>query len=111
MKTRKRRAKRRMKIFFMIVGLSLIFLLLMFAPMFNVSLVEVHGNTRYADEKIKEASGIVLGENGFRQLKFTPESILELRLTEAEDRIERLPYVKSCKARIVFPAAISVEIE
>ena len=99
MKTRKRHAKRRLKVLFIVAVLALIILMLLFAPIFNMSSITVTGSTRYTPDKIKEVSGLNLGENGFRQLNLALESIFELRLLDSEDKIEELPYVKNCIVR------------
>ena len=41
----------------------------MFAPIFNIKYIEVIGSEKYTDEEIIAASGIRIGDNGFRKLK------------------------------------------
>lgn len=110
MKTARKRAKKRLAVFFFIVGLALIVMLLLYAPVFNISAIEVLGSTRYPDKKIIGMSGIKIGENGFRKLRLEPESILKLRLTDSERKISQLPYVKSCTVNLVFPDKVSVKV-
>ncbi len=110
MKATKRRVKRRLKILLVIVGMALILLFLFFAPFFNIRSIEVKGSTRYPPEQIKEMSGLMLGENGFRKLKLDAEAILELRLIDSEEKLEQLPYVKACTVSLVFPDKVSIAI-
>lgn len=110
MRAVKRRVKRRLKIFFVMVGVALILLFLFFAPFFNINTILVTGSTRYTSEKIIEVSGLILGENGFRKLKLEPDAILELRLIDSEMKIEQLPYVKDSTVSLVFPDKVSIEV-
>jgi cell division protein FtsQ len=82
----------------------------MYTPFFNINSIEVTGSTRYTPEKIKEASGITLGENGFRKLNLAIDSIIGLRILDSEENIEKLPYVKSCTVSLDLPDAVSVKI-
>ncbi len=106
---RKRRAKRRLKVMLFIVGLALILLVLLYAPIFNITAIDVTGVTRYEPEQIRQISGLVLGENGFRKLKFTPEA-LELRLIDSEKKVESLSYIKDCRVSLVFPNKVKIEV-
>jgi cell division protein FtsQ len=90
--------------------MALVLLMLLFAPIFNISSIKVSGSSRYTPEKIEEASGIKLGDNGFRQLKLMPESIFELRLLDAEEKIKRLPYIKNAAVSIVIPNGVSIKV-
>ncbi|MCX7771813.1 MAG: FtsQ-type POTRA domain-containing protein [Clostridia bacterium] len=110
MKKKRRRAKNRLKLLLGIAGLALILMLLLFAPVFDIHAIVVTGSTRYTPDKIKEVSGIVLNENGFRKLPLKPEAILGLRLTDSENKIRRLPYVKDCTVRLVFPDRVKISI-
>ncbi|MGI6085668.1 MAG: cell division protein FtsQ/DivIB [Acetivibrionales bacterium] len=105
-----RHAKTRLKIliFILVLGLSLVILL--FAPIFNIKSIEVKGSSRYTAEKVIETSGIVIGENGFRKLRLKAEALLELRLLDSEEKISRLPYVKYCTVKIVFPDRVEIRI-
>jgi len=107
---KKVRAKTKLKIFLFVLLLALCFVVLLFAPFFNIKSIEVEGSSRYTAEKIIEASGIIIGENGFRKLKLDPEAILELRLLDSEERIRQLPYVKTCTVKIVFPDSVKINI-
>ena len=52
----------------------------------------------------------MIGENGFRKLRLRPEAILELRLLDSEEKINQLPYVKSCTVKIDFPDNVKIQI-
>lgn len=110
MKKKKRSVKTRLGILLFFLGLISFFLILLFAPFFNISSIEVVGANRYSPEKIKEVSGVLIGENAYRKLKFKAEAILGLRLLDSEDMIKQLPYVKTSRVSIVFPNKILVRI-
>jgi hypothetical protein len=110
MKTKSRRVKTRLKVLIAIAVLALIMLVLLFAPFFNISSIEVSGSTRYTPDIIKETAGTLIGENAFRKLRLKSEAILELRLLDTEAMIERLPYIKDCTVSIVFPNRIAIEV-
>ena len=103
-------AKKALKILIFVLVLALGLVILLFAPFFNIKSIEVEGNSRYTAEEIIDSSGIRIGENGFRKLRLDPESILELRLLDSEDKIKQLPYVKTCIVKIVFPNDIKIHI-
>lgn len=105
-----RRVKRRLKVFLVMVGLAIVLLFLLYAPIFNITAIEVEGSKKYTNEKITEASGINIGENGFRLLPLKPEAILELRLLDSEERINQLPYVKASTVKLIFPDKVSIKI-
>ncbi|HHW21464.1 MAG TPA: FtsQ-type POTRA domain-containing protein [Clostridiaceae bacterium] len=107
---KRRGVKRRLIVLLFMVGLTVILLFLLFAPIFNIREIEVYGSSKYPDDVIREASGIIIGENGFRQLSLKPESILDLRLLDSEERIKRLSYVKSCTVRLHLPDRVSIAI-
>lgn len=110
MKKRKRRAKRRLKVLLFIIGLALILLVLLYAPLFNITAIEVIGSTRYSGEQIKEVSGVLPGENGFRKLKLSFEALLELRLLDSEEKVKTLPYIKDCTVSLVFPNRVAIKV-
>ena len=110
MKKNKRRAKRMLKFFIFVVVLALIMLIFLYAPLFNIKSIQVMGATRYTPEKIKEVSGVLIGENGFRKLKLSVDAILGLRFIDSEDSIEKLPYIKECRVCLVFPNKVVVKI-
>lgn len=109
MRKKKQRAKKRIKVLIFIVGLALILLVLLYAPMFNITAIDVIGVTRYQPDEIRQISGIQPGENGFRMLKLTLEA-LELRLIDSEKNIKSLPYVKDCRVHLVFPNKVAITV-
>lgn len=107
---KRRRVKRRLIVFLFMVGSTVILLFLLFAPIFDIKEIEVYGSSKYTDEAIKETASIIIGENGFRQLRLKPEAILELRLLDSEERIKELSYVKTCTVRLQLPDRVSITI-
>ncbi len=107
-------AKKQKKIgavfFLLLIGFSLILLTILYAPIFNISSIAVGGNTKYTDEEIKQMSGIIPGENGFRKLRLTPRSLLELRLIDSEEKINQLPYIKNSQVRLKFPDRVEISV-
>jgi cell division protein FtsQ len=107
---KKKRSKARFKILLALLALAFALLFLMFAPIFNIKYIEVIGSEKYTDEEIIAASGIRIGDNGFRKLKITPESLFEFRILDSEEGIKRLSYVNTCKVSIVFPDKVLIKI-
>lgn len=107
---KKRSAKTRFKILVFLIVVALILLFLLFAPLFNIKHIEVKGTERYTTEEIISASGIRIGENGFRKLMIEPKALLELRLLDSEDKIKQLPYVKTSTVSLVFPNRVLIQL-
>lgn len=83
---------------------------LLFTPFFNVQAIEVKGTTHYDQEKIIQTSGLVLGQNGFHYLGFSPEALLGLRFTHVEEKLKTLPYIKTAKAQFVMPDSVRINL-
>jgi len=96
---------------FALIGVITVSLVVLYAPIFNISVIKVKGNTKYSEEEIIQASGLSVGENGYKKLRLNAESILELRLTYSEKNIETLPYIKSSRVSLVFPDGIMIEVQ
>lgn len=105
-----KRRVRRLIFLFVVIGFALGLFILLYAPIFSISYIEVSGSTRYSDETIKEMSGLNIGQNGYRGLKLSAGSIFELRLTDSEKSINRLPYVKDSRVSLIFPNGVSIKI-
>lgn len=84
--------------------------MLLFTPIFNIRNIRVEGAGYYTAEEIRLASGLTLGENAFRKIKFSPEAILGLRLLEAEAAIETLPRIKEARVFIIFPDEVGITV-
>lgn len=110
MKRKKRRMRRWLKFALALALLALVSVMLLFTPLFAIKEIQVSGTGRYSADELKLQSGILPGDNGFRKLKLTPESILGLRLTDAEKALESLPYVKDATVRILFPDGLSITV-
>ncbi len=107
---KKKRSKTRFKILIALIVLAFVLLFLLFAPIFNIKHIEVMGSERYTDEEIIAASGISIGENGFKRLSMNPKSLFELRILDGEEKIQQLPYVNTCTVSIVFPNKVFIQI-
>ncbi len=107
---RSKRKKKGLAFAAVLAVLAFIMLILLFAPFLNIHSIEVYGENHYNEDEIRNLSGILPGENGFRQIPLSPEAILSLRLTEAEQKLKALPYVKSAVVRLVFPDTVAVTI-
>lgn len=104
------RAKTRLKILLFLIGSAFVLLFLLFAPIFNIKHIEVKGSEKYTSDEIIAASEISIGENGFRKLNIYPQALLELRLLDSEENIVKLPYVKTCTVKLVFPDKVLIQV-
>lgn len=111
MKSKSRRIKKRWVFLFTLILLMAVSLVILYTPMFNISFIKVKGNTKYSQDEIIQASGILMGENGFKKLRLNVESIFELRLTDNEKNIERLPYIKNSRVSLIFPDGVLIEVQ
>lgn len=82
------------------------------SPFFNINTMMVKGNAHYDRQTLTAASGIVQGNNGFRQMFEKPGKFYFLRIGLAEKSIiESCPYVKNVKVRFLIPSAVMIEVE
>lgn len=82
------------------------------SPYFNVNKMVVKGADRYDHQTLIAASGVNVGDNGFRQIFSNPEKFYFLRFGFAEKAVmERCPYIKSVKVRFVIPSTVSIEVK
>lgn len=99
-----------MRILLLLICPVLLGIMLFFTPFFNIRNIRVEGAGYYSQEEIRLASGITLGENGFRQIRFSPEAILGLRLIDAEAAIEALPRIDEARVFIIFPNEVGIRV-
>ena len=71
-----------------------------FTPYFNISQVNITGNSRVSAQEIEQASGITQGSNIFR-----------VKLSSVKRRIQNISYIHSVKVKREFPNQISIEVE
>ena len=99
---RRRRRKRRniffyTALFLLVIGVAV---LLCFTVLFKLETITVSGSSRYSAEEIIKASGLVKGENLFRQ-----------DVEKASDRVEeQLPYIGEANISRKLPAEIVITV-
>lgn len=99
---RRRRRRRRNIVFYtalflLVIGVAI---LLCFTVLFKLETVSVSGSSRYSAEEIVKASGLVKGENLFRQ-----------DLDKASSRVEEaLPYIGEAQVSRKLPAEIVITV-
>ena len=99
---RRRRRRRRNIVFYtalflLVIGVAI---LLCFTVLFKLETVSVSGSSRYSAEEIIKASGLVKGENLFRQ-----------DLDKASSRVEEaLPYIGEAQVSRKLPAEIVITV-
>ena len=99
---RRRRRRRRNIVFYtalflLVIGVAI---LLCFTVLFKLEMVSVSGSSRYSAEEIIKASGLVKGENLFRQ-----------DLDKASSRVEEtLPYIGEAQVSRKLPAEIVITV-
>ena len=95
-----RRQKRQVAFLTLIILIASIVAIMLLTPGFNISKIEVYGNTAVTDEEIKQASGIVTGIN-----------IFSVNMDEAEDNIKTMAYIEDVQVKRVFPSTIKITVE
>lgn len=118
LQTQKRSNKNTFKLGFFWLKFILILALLVttivfiaLSPLFNIKTIEASGTTKYKNDTLAGLSGIKTAENGFKQLGYSPASILTLRFGNAENILRKeCPYIKDVKVRYVLPSGIAISI-
>jgi cell division protein FtsQ len=81
------------------------------SPLFAVKKIEVRGAAHYTAESLISLSGVIEGENGFKQVGSSLGSILTLRIGSAEQAISRgCPYVKAVNVKYVLPGSVIIDV-
>lgn len=116
-KKRKRNQKAKMRFVFWLkfvltAGLLVATLVLLaLSPLFAVNRVEVKGAVHYSEGSLISISGVVIGENGFRQVGSSLGNAFRLRVGSAEKAIRLgCPYVETVKVGYVLPATIVIDV-
>ncbi len=100
-KERKRRIRRAVLTVGAVLCSIVLCVLLLLLLVFKTETVTVKGDTKYLDEMIIEAGGIVTGE-----------PLYFVKIREAEERIPKeLPYIKSVKIEREFPDTIVMTVK
>ncbi|MBR6736616.1 MAG: FtsQ-type POTRA domain-containing protein, partial [Oscillospiraceae bacterium] len=100
--TRKRRSKRRYTLYYLlafvlVVAVGLVMSLTVF---FEITTINVSGNTMYADNEIIALSGIMTGDNLIR----VPARKIESKI------VESYPYIKTADVKRVLPDSVTIHI-
>ncbi len=82
------------------------------SPFFNIKEISANASKHYSENILAEASGISLGQNGFRLLFEGAGRIYLLHIGSAEKQIlEKCPYVKSANVRYILPSKVIIRVE
>lgn len=99
----KRRRRRRRRIILVVLVVILlcagIFCLLFLTPFFLIQKTAYYGYEQVAEEEIAAAAAIPIGENTFK-----------IKMSEIEERVEKLPYVKDARVRRKLPDCINIMV-
>jgi len=86
--------------------------LLGLSPLFNISGIDAYGIEYCSDKDIIEASGIIKGVNGFKNIGGSPRNFFLLRYGQAEsDILNKCPYVKDIIVKYNLPNKVSIHIQ
>lgn len=111
-KKRQARRKKALKIIIFIVMLSSILVLFCMSPLFDISQIQVEGAEHCKEENIINASGISIGQNGFRYIGGNFRNFIFLRYGQAELNIlNSFPYIKDAVVRYILPNKVLISIE
>ena len=81
-----------------------------YSPFFYVDNIIVNGNMYYEKQKIVEKVDINKEVNIFNFLGGSINHLVSFRSEEIEERVSKLPYVKSAKAKLKLPKTIIIDI-
>ncbi len=110
-KNKSKRKLRWLKLVIELIIMGACIVLLAISPLFNIREIEVYGSEHYNKEEIKNASGIVIGSNGFKAVGSDLRNIFTFRDGKAEINIlKSCPYVKDVKAVFNITGVIKVKI-
>lgn len=94
-----RRRRNFFKILLLISLLSLVVVFVLKTDFFSIDTIEVEGNFKLDNKSIVDRSKIYIGEN-----------IFKIKLSEAENRIRNLPYIKESEVKRKFPKTIIIDV-
>ena len=82
------------------------------SPFFNIKEITANASKHYDGNILSEASGISLGQNGFRLLSGGAGRFYLLHIGSAEKQIlGKCPYVKSANVRYILPSKVIISVE
>jgi cell division protein FtsQ len=98
----KRKQKRKVKrlVLLSIIMVSTLITLCFKLPYFNITTIEILGNSNASKAEINDAAKITLGSN-----------IFNARFNQSKKRIMENPYILGVKFKKVFPSKVVIEIE
>ena len=87
-------------------------ILLLMSSFFNIKEIHVVGNSRCKEEEIIDASGVVTGVNGFKNVGTGIKHFIGLRYGNAEKNILQFSsYVKDVTVKFVLPSTVKIIIK
>ncbi len=98
-KKMKKRHRKQLAFLVALVLVASVMAIVLLTPAFNISKIEVYGNSVLKDEQIIQASGIVKGIN-----------IFEMSVKESKNNIKSLGYVESVKIKRSLPSTVKITI-
>jgi len=108
---RKKRLIRTLKFLIFVALLSGIFYLMTTLQMFNITKIEVYGNSKIKSQDIISATNIYIGGNGFKHATKDFNTGILLRYGDEENRIlKSFSYVKTAIVRYKPPKKVRIDI-
>ncbi|HHV96446.1 MAG TPA: FtsQ-type POTRA domain-containing protein [Clostridiaceae bacterium] len=109
-KTKRNRIK--IEIIFVLLLFVIVLFMFIMSPIFNISDIIVDGSSHYTAQEIINASGISIGENGFKNIGGNYKHYILFRYGQAEKNIiSSLPYVKDVVVKYIIPNKVIINIE
>ncbi len=99
MRKMKRRQKKRLAFLVALVLMASVVAIILLTPAFNISKIEVYGNSVLKDEQIIKSSGIIKGVN-----------IFGISTKEAKENVKSLGYVESVKIKRSLPSTVKITV-
>ena len=99
MRKMKRKQKKRIAFLLALVLVASLIAIILLTPAFNISKIEVRGNSVLKDEQIIKSSGITEGVN-----------IFSISAKEAKENIKALGYIESVKIKRSLPSTIEINV-
>ncbi len=102
---------RKLLIFIVVVLLALgVFTAIAMSPLYEIKEVSASGSEKHSADEIIRASGVNLGENGFRGIGKNLKYFFSFRNGNAEKLIlEKLPYIEEAEVKFVIPDKVIIK--
>lgn len=109
MEKRRKRALKFLRSLLLTVLIIGTLVLLALSPLFNISRIDVYGNSEYTAEEVIGVTDFVVGNNWFRTNGLDLKSILLFRSIKAENSImKNCHYVENASVRLSFPNGVKI---